>query len=58
VPNRTLNPITKHVVVIRRSLIAIDRWLGRLVALTNRAGRGGGERSEKHRYDHGMSERR
>ena len=39
-PNRFRNPITKHVLIIRRSLTAIDRSLGRLVALTNGDGRG------------------
>jgi hypothetical protein len=41
VPKRFRNPITKHVRIIRKSLTAIDRSLGRLVALTNGAGRGG-----------------
>jgi hypothetical protein len=40
VSKRSRSPITKHVLVIRRSLTAIDRSLGRLVALTNGAGRG------------------
>ncbi len=39
-PNRTRNPITRHVRAIRRALTAIDRSLGRFVALTNGAGRG------------------
>ncbi len=37
---RSRNPITKHIRIIRQSLTAIDRSLGRLVALTNGAGRG------------------
>ncbi|MBZ5640841.1 MAG: hypothetical protein LAO51_19055 [Acidobacteriia bacterium] len=39
-PKRHRNPFTKHVRIIRQSLTAIDRSLGRLVALTNGAGRG------------------
>ncbi len=39
-PKRHRDPITKHIRIIRRSLTAIDRSLGRLVALTNGAGRG------------------
>ena len=37
---RTRNPITRHARAIRRALTAIDRSLGRLVALTNEGGRG------------------
>jgi hypothetical protein len=36
---RTRNPITPHARLIRRALTAIDRSLGRLVALTNGGGR-------------------
>ncbi len=39
-PKRSRNPITKQVRIIRKSLTAIDRSLGRLIALTNGAGRG------------------
>jgi len=50
VANRHRSPITKHILVIRRSLTAIDRSLGRLVALTNGAGRGASsERAPKKR---------
>jgi hypothetical protein len=35
VAKRSGNPITRHIRIIRRSLTAIDRSLGRLVALTN-----------------------
>jgi hypothetical protein len=45
VPKRSRNPVAKHVLVIRRSLTAIDRSLGRLVAATN--GRGRGEVAER-----------
>jgi hypothetical protein len=38
--NRAHSPITKQIRMIRSSLTAIDRSLGRLVALTNGAGRG------------------
>jgi hypothetical protein len=40
VPKRYRSPITKQIRIIRQSLTAIDRSLGRLVALTNGAGRG------------------
>jgi hypothetical protein len=39
VPKRSSDPITKHIRIIRQSLTEIDRSLGRLVALTNGAGR-------------------
>ena len=39
-PKRYRSPITKQIRIIRQSLTAIDRSLGRLVALTNGAGRG------------------
>lgn len=39
-PKRHRNPFTKHIFIIRQSLTAIERSLGRLVALTNGAGRG------------------
>lgn len=39
-PKRFQSPITKQIRIIRQSLTAIDRSLGRLVALTNGAGRG------------------
>ncbi|MBZ5639182.1 MAG: hypothetical protein LAO51_10585 [Acidobacteriia bacterium] len=37
-PQRHRNPLTTHVRIIRQSLTAIDRSLGRLVALTNGSG--------------------
>jgi hypothetical protein len=40
VAQQTRSPITKQIRIIRKSLTAIDRSLGRLVALTNGAGRG------------------
>ncbi|MBZ5640688.1 MAG: hypothetical protein LAO51_18270 [Acidobacteriia bacterium] len=40
-PKRHRNPFTNHFRVIRQSLTAIDRSLGRLVALANGDGRGG-----------------
>ena len=39
-PKRARKPITRHARAIRAALSAIDRALGRLVALTNGAGRG------------------
>jgi hypothetical protein len=45
VPKRYRSPITKQIRIIRQSLTAIDRSLGRLVALTNGAGRGAVPRS-------------
>ena len=45
-PNRARNPITKHILIIRQSLTVIDRSIGRLVALTNGAGRGGSVEGE------------
>ncbi|MBZ5637420.1 MAG: hypothetical protein LAO51_01545 [Acidobacteriia bacterium] len=39
-PKRHRHPLTKHLRIIRQSLTAIDRSLGRVVALTNRAVRG------------------
>jgi hypothetical protein len=40
VPKRSRSPITRQIRIIRSSLTAINRSLGRLVALTNGAGRG------------------
>jgi hypothetical protein len=47
VPQRSGSPITKQIRIIRQSLAAIDRSLGRLVALTNGGGRGASVETRK-----------
>ncbi|MBZ5639092.1 MAG: hypothetical protein LAO51_10120 [Acidobacteriia bacterium] len=57
-PNRARNPFTKHIRIIRQSLAAIDRSLGRLVALTDGAGLGGSSEDVPKKRKLGLSPER